>query len=476
MLIITLDTLDWRRYNEEKTGKLACKVKAKTLEKGVLKRTFHMAWPAVIESLFAALTSFVDTLMVSSLGSDAVAAVGLTAQPRLMGLALFLALGVASSAVIARRYGEGRRDNANTTLLTAIFFSVAASVVVTLLFVFGADGIIRFCGSSDNTHTMAVQYLKIVMGGIFFQCMQLVINASQRGAGNTRITMITNLISNSLNVIFNYLLIGGRLGFPALGVRGAAIATVLGSAVSFVISVVSLFRKGQFLNIPYIIKEKIRPSWEAFRVLCRFGYSIFAEQLLLRIGMSATAIMAAKTGDNSMAAHQVAMNVMTISFAFGDGLQSAAVALIGRSLGEKKPEQAKAYGRACQTFGLVISLVLAVLYFLLADWIMELFFPGQAHIVEIGRHIMWMIILIVLVQIRQVIYMGCLRGAGDTLFTAIVAIVSVTILRTVVSYVFGFSLNWGIIGVWMGILADQVGRFALSYFRFRSGKWTKIRV
>ena len=245
-----------------------------------------MAWPAVIESLFSALTSFVDTLMVSALGANAVAAVGLISQPRLMGLALFLALGVASSAVIARRYGEGRRDSANTTLLTTILFSSVAAVIVTLVFVFGADGIIRFCGSSESTHEMSVQYLKIVMGGISFQCMQMVINSSQRGAGNTRITMITNLIANSLNVVFNYLLIGGKFGFPALGVRGAAIATVLGYAVSFTISVASLFRKEQFLSVYYIIREKIRPSWEAFLSLCKFGYSIFIEQLLMRIGMS----------------------------------------------------------------------------------------------------------------------------------------------------------------------------------------------
>lgn len=451
-------------------------MKPRTLDKGIMRQTFRMAWPAVVESLFSALTSFVDTLMVSSLGSDAVAAVGLTSQPRLMGLALFLALGVASSAVIARRYGEDRRDSANATLYTTVLFSVVAAAVISLVFVFGADDILHFCGSSENTHAMSVQYLRIVMGGISFQCIQMVINSSQRGAGNTRITMITNLIANSLNVVFNYLLIGGKFGFPALGVRGAAIATVLGYAVSFVISVASLFRKAQFLSVYYIIREKIRPSWEAFLSLCKFGYSIFIEQLLMRIGMSATAIMAAKTGDNSMAAHQVCMNVLTFSYAFGDGLQAAAVALIGRSLGEKNPERAKAYGKACQTYGLFISIALAAVYFLAADWIMELFFPGQAEIVQIGKYIMWMVIPIVLVQIRQVIYMGSLRGAGDTLFTAIVAILSVTILRTVVSYLFGFGLHWGIVGVWMGIFADQAGRFVASYFRFRSGKWTTIRV
>ncbi len=456
-------------------GRLTHKVKLMTLEKGILRQTFRMSWPAIIECVFVAMAGFIDTLMVSPLGSDVVTAVGLTAQPRLLGLGLFIALGVAASAVIARRQGEGRRDSANVTLLTAVVFAFLATLVITALFVFGADGIIRFCGSSENTHDMAVVYMKIVMGGSIFQCMQMVINSAQRGAGDTKITMITNLISNTLHIVFNYLLIGGNLGFPALGVQGAALSVVLGSAVSLVISVASLFRKGHFLSIPYIFKEKICPRWEAFRVLCKFGYSIFAEQLLMRIGMTAFAIMAAKTGDDSMAAHQVAANVITITYAFGDGLQAAAVALIGRSLGQKRPDLAKAYGKACQFYGIVISVVLAVFLLLSWQWIMELFFPSQAHIVGIGMRMMWMVIPVVLFQIRQVIYMGCLRGAGDTLFTAIAAILSITILRTVVAYIFGFGFHLGIVGVWVGMLADQMFLFLMSYFRFRSGKWTSIR-
>ena len=195
----------------------------------------------------------------------------------------------------------------------------------------------------------------------------------------------------------------------------------------------------------------------------------------MRIGFMMTALMAADQGTAAMAAHQVGMNIMGLSFSFGDGLQSTAVALIGYSLGAKQPEKAKDYGRTCRMIGATISVALAVIYFLGARFLMELFFE-EAEIVNIGVKIMYVIIFIVILQISQVIYMGCLRGAGDTLYTAIVSTVSVTIARTVGSYFFGYVLGFGIVGIWMGVVADQLSRFILASVRFKQGKWTQIKI
>ena len=301
------------------------------------------------------------------------------------------------------------------------------------------------------------------------------INSAQRGAGNTRITMRTNLVSNTVNVIFNYLLIGGKLGFPALGVKGAALATVLGTVVASIMSVRSLFVDGCFVSIPFIVKNKILPGFTAVRSLIKVGYSVFFEQILMRVGFMATSIMAAKMGTAAMAAHQVGMNIMGLSFSFGDGLQATAVALIGRSLGQKDEKLAKEYGRTCRVICLFISFVLACLYFFGGHAIMSAFFE-EPEIVRIGVDITRIIIVVVIFQVSQVIYMGCLRGAGDTGYTAKVSIVSVTVIRTVFSYVFGYTLGFGINGVWMGILADQVSRFIFASIRFKQGKWTKIKI
>lgn len=447
----------------------------KRFDREIIGATLNIAWPAIVESFFVAFAGLIDSLMVSSLGPDAVAAVGLTTQPKFVGLSIFFAGNVAVSALVARRRGEQKREDANRLMLTALLFIVAAAIVLGIAFVSLADGIIRLCGSTAETHQGAVVYFRIIMGGMIFNCIQMGINSAQRGAGNTRITMRTNLTSSTINVIANYLLINGNFGFPAWRIHGAALATVLGTVVACVMSVLSITRKDGFISIPYMLSAKIRPAFSAFTSLVRVGYSVFFEQLLMRVGFMMTALMAANQGTEAMAAHQVGMNIMSLSFAFGDGLQSSAVALIGRSLGEKNEEKAKRYGGACQRIGGIISICLSLLYLLGARFLYSLFFKEE-HIVEIGVGIMYVIIFIVIFQVRQVIYMGCLRGAGDTFYTALASTICVTVIRTVGSYAFGYLLGFGIIGIWVGILADQIARFLFASIRFRMGRWTKIRI
>ena len=440
------------------------------------KTCFHMAWPSILESFFMAFAGLLDSLMVSSLGASAVAAVGLTAQPKFIALALFIAINVAISALVARRKGEERREDANKIALTAFLFVLIAAAFISVIFVSNADLILSWCGTNADTHAEAVEYFSIIMSGIVFNVIQMSVNSAQRGSGNTKITMRTNIVSNTLNVFGNWVLIGGHLGFPALGVRGAALATVFGSLVASVMSVLSILGKDTFISIPYIIRERIRPAWNSFQNIIHVGYSIFFEQLLMRIGFMATALMAANQGTEAMAAHQVSMNLMGLAFSFGDGLQAAAVALIGHSLGAKLPEQAKAYGATCKFMGLTISIILGFVYFFGGNTLFGLFFPDEPHIVTICIHISYVIIVTILFQISQVIYMGCLRGAGDTKYTALCSMLSVTIIRTIFSYVCCYWFHWGIIGIWMGILADQVSRYIFGSIRFKQGKWVNIRI
>ena len=445
------------------------------LEKGITKEAVRMAWPAVCESFFIALAGMVDSLMVSSMGASAVAAVGLTTQPKFMGLALFFAMNVSVSALVARRRGEKNQRSANQILLVAILFVIVATVVISSACVMWANEIINFCGSAPETHEPAVIYYRIIMGCMIFNVLSMVINAAQRGSGNTMIAMRTNIVSNVVNIIANYLLIQGHLGFPALGIAGAAIATVFGTVIACIMSFASLFRRDGFVSIYYIMEQQIRPALEPVISIIKLGFSVFIEQILMRVGFMSTAMMAAKMGTNALAAHQVGMNILGLTFSFGDGMQVAAVALIGRSLGEGSPDKAKAYGKTCRMIGLGISCVLAVVYFFGGEWLYHLFFAEQ-EIVDIGVMIIRIMIIIVLFHVSQVIYMGCLRGAGDTTYTAIASTISVTIIRTSASYFFGFVMGLGMAGIWMGILADQISRFLFASIRFKQGKWTKIHI
>ena len=441
-----------------------------------IAKAANVAWPAILESFFVALVAMVDSFMVSKVGAYAVAAVGLTTQPKFICLALFIAINTSVSALVARRKSEGRRDSANRILITAIICVIAGVAVISTLAVFFADEIIHIMGSELDTHDSAVAYFRIIIGFTIFNCISLVINAAQRGSGNTKIAMRTNVTSNLVNVIFNYLLIHGNLGFPALGVRGAAIATVLGTVVACGMSIASLFHKDSFVSVPYMFEKHLFATKRALKDIASFASNVCVEQLMIRFGFMVSAMLAANLGTQALAAHQVGMNVMHLSFAFGDGLQVAAVTLIGQSLGQGKQELAKKFGNICQGVGLAISIGLSAVYLLLGRWFFGLYFPNDPSIVEIGLVIMKFMIFIVLCQVSQVIYMGSLRGAGDVRYTTITSMLSVAIIRPGISYVAAYVMHLGITGIWIGVLADQFMRLVLTGARFRSDKWMTKKI
>lgn len=440
-----------------------------------IKKSFIVAWPAVLESFFVAIVGIVDSMMVSRLGEYAVAAVGLTIQPKFLGLIFFIAINIAVSSLVARRKGENNKEGANRILMTAILLTIIGCIVITTLALIFADPIIHFAGSKPDTHDSAVAYFQIIMGGIIFNVISLVINAAQRGSGNTRIAMTTNLTSNLVNICLNYLLIEGHFGFPALGIKGAAIATVIGTIIACIMSVASLFRKKSFVQVAYMFKEKIKPSFEALKQIFKLASNVFIEQVFLRIGFMSVSIMTAQLGTRAFAVQQVGMNIMSLSFSFGDGMQVAAVTLIGQSLGQKNPELAKKYGGICQRMGNVISIILSIAYLFGGRWFYSMFFT-ETESLDLGAVIMRIMVIIVLMQVAQVIYMGCLRGAGDVKFTTITSMISVAVIRPLTSYLFAYTLGFGIIGIWFGVICDQLLRLILTTWRFRSGKWTTIKI
>ncbi len=444
--------------------------------KAYIKTSLGVAWPAVMESFFVALVGMVDSLMVSRLGTYAVAAVGLTTQPKFLGLLLFSAVNVSLSAITARRKGQNDKDAANRTLLLVLCYVLIIGTIVSVICVAYADFFIQLAGSKADTHESAVEYFRIIMGGMMFTIISLAINAAQRGSGNTKIALRTNLTSNLVNVIGNFLLIEGRFGFPALGIRGAAIATVIGTMVACIMSLVSVFQKDSFLNVGYMISNKLRVSLADAKALVKLAGTVFIEQLLMRVGFMSVSVMAANLGTQEYAAHLVGMNLMSLSFSFGDGMQVAAVTLIGQSLGRREPDMAKKYGTICQRIGNVISLVLSIIYLLGGRMYFQAYFPTDEYAVSIGLKLIRMIIFIILMQVPQVIYMGGLRGAGDVKFTTVATTLSVTIARPIVSYVCTYILQMGIIGIWFGVASDQLLRLILTNWRFKSGKWTKIEV
>ncbi len=443
-------------------------------DRDLLRRALRVAWPSTLESFLVALVGMIDTIMVSQLGAYAIAAVGLTTQPKFICLAVFMSLNVAVSALVARRRGENDREGANRVLAQAVTLTLAFTLVITVLAVAFAGPILRLAGSNEETHGSAVAYFRIISGGMVFNVLTMVINAAQRGAGNTKIAMKTNLVSNGVNIVFNYLLIGGNFGFPRLGVAGAAVATVIGTVAALVMAVYSVSHPGAFLHLK-ISREMLRFRKKTLRSIADIGSSSLAEQLFLRFGFLTYAMIVARLGTTAFAAHQVGMNIISISFAFGDGLSVAAVALVGQSLGERRRDLARVYLSLCQRLGLVCSLAVAVVYSTAGRGIFRLF-SDETEILAYGDLIMRMVAVIVVMQVAQVISSGCLRGAGDTRYVALVSLISVACVRPLSGYLFVNPLGLGLFGAWLGLAFDQFMRLLLTTLRVRSRKWLNIKI
>ena len=434
-----------------------------------------IAWPSALESFLVALIAAIDTIMVGSLGPEAIAAVGIAFQPRYMVLIFIISLNVGVTAIVARRRGENDQESANRCLRQGIILSMLFSFVLGVIVIAFAPGLLVFSGAGPDILSDAVLYYRIIMVGNLFYSVSLTINAAQRGVGNTKISMTTNLTANIINLIFNYLLIGGRFGFPRWGVMGAAIATALGNFIAFVMSLHSILQARQQSFLRLNRTDKWRIDIPTIRQIFRISSGAMAEQFFTRFGLFTYSKIVAVLGTIPFAAHQIVMNALSISFSFGEGLGAASSAMVGQGLGRERPDHSIMYGKICQRIGLIISVVLCVSFVLLRVPIVSVF-NDSAEILSMSSIPMILTGFACLFQVSSTIFSGSLRGAGDVIYVAIISLVSIGIVRPFISWLLCHPLGFGLNGAWVGLLIEQFVRLVLYRRRFLKYKWINIVV
>lgn len=432
---------------------------------------YKIAWPSALEALLVALIGAIDTIMVGTLGEGAIAAVGITTQPKFILLAIIFSLNTGITAVTARRKGQNNRTDANRALRTGVLYCLCGSLLMSFLGSLFAKPILLLAGADTAYIKDAMDYFKVIMFSLPFQALNLTINAAQRGCGKTKISMYSNIISNLINIPFNYLLINGIWIFPKLGVKGAAIATLLGTIAAFFISLSTLLRKEGYLTFHY--KAGWRLHKETTDAIFKVSSSAFVEQVFMRIGFLAYAAIVARLGTTQYATHLICMNILSLSFCFGDGLSIAASALVGQNLGAKRPDLSIVYGKTGQRLAFMISCVIFLVFFFGRTMLVSLF-SDETTIIALGANVMILAALGTHFQTSQVVLSGCLRGAGDTAYVAVTSLISVALVRPLLTYLLCFPFGLGVYGAWVALLVDQCFRFVSSYHRFSNGKWTTI--
>ena len=449
-------------------------------QKELYRLCLMIAWPAVVEGMLLSIINSIDTMMVGTMGSAAIAAVGLTGQPRMILLMLIQSLCAGTTAVVARRRGEEDQQGANACLHQSLSIVTLLSLIMASLGYVFAVPFMRFAGANTDTLDMSVTYFRIICLALPANAWSLCICAGMRAVGKTKITMVTNITANLVNVCGNYLLIGGHFGFPALGVKGAAIATACGTIVSSIIAIAVVVRKGGYLRMKMRLLGRF--DKHTMHSLFTVGTSAAAESVFLRIGFLINNKLIAGIGTTAFAANQIVQQITSLSFTVGDGLATAGSALVGQNLGANRKNTAHGIIRIVRRISVFTSIVLIILFFLLRD-AMPLLFTKEAVVIS-GVSLSFIVVCFgVIPQNGRVVYAGCLRGAGDARFVAICALLSVAIIRPMLTYVFCYPINrafpalqMAICGPWLSFVIDAYIRDFLLHRRVESGHWMHIRL
>jgi len=436
------------------------------------KRVWQLAWPAMVELLLSTLFSMVDMIMVGRISYQALTAVGLTNHPTMLALAVFQALNVGSTALVARFIGSGDIKNAKATVRQSMVLVTILGIVVSIGGYLLSPAIVTFMRAEPDVYPMSVSYLQIVSLGWLFTTISLNIGAILRGSGDTMTPMRYNLFSNLLNVFGNYVLIFGKFGFPAMGVAGAALSTTLCRGVAAFLALRAIFNKNKIIGVS--LKDDYRIDKNLLERLISIGLPSAMEQFLLRLGQVFFSRAVAGLGTAVYAAHQTAVNISSLTFTPGQAFGMAATTMVGQSLGAKHPDVAEKAGLAARRMGLIIALAIAIVLFFFG-YDVALLYTDEPEVARAAANALKILAIMQPMQSTQFILAGALRGAGDTRWPLYSTAIGIWGIRVVLVHVF-IAMGMGLMGAWVAQLCDQAFRAVFIYSRYKSGAWKHTRV
>ena len=439
----------------------------------ILRRILLISLPAALETFLISLIGLIDTMMVGTRGTEALAAVSLCQQPVFITMAVSFGLNAGITAIISRRRGEDNAVDARNTMKQAIIVSVIVGGLITLLSIILARPFLILTGAKADTIDYAVTYFRIVSSILIFNYIRVGICAGLRAEGSTKITLITNIIANVVNVFLNYCLINGNLGFPELGVTGAAIATVIGNMTAFIVAILVLIYRNGFLKLK--IKESWKPDKECINRLVKVSMPAFIEQLFMRFGFYIIAVIVNNLGTMVVAENAIISGVISLAFSITDGFAIGCAAKVGESLGENKRALAFAYARISQALSFILGIFMVTIIFLFREPVSYLF-SDDIDVINGASGVLMFAVFVIFPQSLQWVTTGALRGAGDVKFTARTSMISVAVIRPLFSFLLCYPIGLGLLGSWIGMFIDQMIRFTVNNYRLTHLKWMDIKV
>jgi len=431
-----------------------------------------LAFPSILSMVSVTVQNFIDTAFISHTGNAQVAAVGLTSWYVWTLLSFFRGIASVTNTFTARFYGSERYRAIGTIIWHMLFMGLIFGVLYFLIGQF-TPRIINLIRPPQEVKGYAISYLKIrFYEGFFIVCL-FVLEEFFRGLKRPAISFLVIALISSLNIGLDYILIFGKIGFPAMGVKGAAIATVIAEFIGFCVFISIFFsaeNKRRYLTarIPSL-------SFNLVRRIFRVGIPIGIQGVLDVAAFFAFGIIVARMGVNALAINQIVIQILSLTFMPGLGFSKASTTLVSSYMGAGDLKNARRSGHIAVFLALTVMVSIAASFVLIPGFYLSIFTTDKSML-ELGSRVLFIAAISEAFDAVGLVFAGCLFGAGDTRFIMWTILLTAWGLFIPAAYILGILFNLGIVGAWAG-LALYIAVFGIiTAIRFSGKRWETINI
>lgn len=438
------------------------------LKRAVMLLAIPMMLELVLESTFAV----VDIFFVAHLGPSAIATVGLTETYLFLLYSIAMGLAMAVTAIVARRVGEKRGEEASVTAVQAIGLAVLVSVPFSLAGIFFAQDLLRLMGGDAWVLAHGYRYMQYMLGGNLIILLLFVINAIFRGAGDAAAAMRVLWVANALNIVLDPIFIFGLGPIPAMGVEGAAVATTLGRGAGVAMQLWILFNGGKHLRIG---REALRVQGATMLQIARTSLGGIGQMIVAMTAWIFLMRILANVSTEAVAGATIAMRIMMFTLMPAWGMSNAAATLVGQNLGAGHAERAQAAVWRIGWMNMAFTLAVSVLFFFWHDPIIGLF-TDDPKVIAIGGEWLSILAYSYFVYGWWMVSVQAFNGAGDTMTPTWINLVFFWLIQIPLSWVLAIPMGWAHSGVFWGVFVSETAVGVFTLWLFSRGKWKTAKV
>jgi putative MATE family efflux protein len=440
-------------------------------EGSINKAIFLLSIPMILEMAMESLLAVVDIFFISKLGNnDAVTAVGLTESMLAIVYSLAMGLGMAVTAMVARRIGEQDKPGAAVAAVNSMYLGLIISAVLTLVGIFFYDDLLALMGASENVIKVGAGYTQWMLTGNITIVALFLINAVFRGAGNPAIAMRSLWIANILNMILDPIFIfDWGLG---LGVEGAAIATNIGRGVGVLYQLYYLSGEKGVIKIH---KENNTIDWNIITRLLKVSAGNIGQFLISTTSWLLLARIIVTFGSGAFAGYQFAIRVIIFTILPSWGMANAAATLVGQNLGAQKPERAEQSVWTAGFLNMIFLGLISIVFYFASEAIMRIF-STDAEVIRYGAQCLRIVAFGYVFYGYGMVIVQSFNGAGDSLTPTILNLFGYWFFQIPLAYFLAIRLEWGPSAVFWSIGIAESVMAVIAIIIFRQGKWKKVKI